>query len=1551
MSTISNSTISTNPRSSSDQQSINSAITSSTRGSLLFASPDLQTFNSSTFSPQEFNLPRPHDDRIIEQLFLELMIKRGWTNLPEQARRQMQAYPADKKWTLVHQDKLTDWQTEQKKRAQGSTGQTGAQLEGSPEWFVKRVMEGSITTKQLQSLSVSLRTQPISWVRAFIEAQGQVALTTVLRSINNHGTKTTGNQEKDLEREYDIVKCLKALMNNKYGADDALQHQGCVAALTASLTSPRVTTRKLVSEVLTFLCHWDRPNGHSKVLAALDQIKNQQNETGRFDAWLRIVEVTIDGRGKLGSLVGASEEVRSGGIGMENLLMEYALATLFLINSLAQADDVNARIHIRAQFKGCGFARISGKMRQFKYELIDKQIERYEEDSQVDYEDLLERDGSSMIEGHEGADARDLNDPVSIVEVINSRVQGSRTQDYFISALQHLLLIKDDTGDDRLRLFQLIDAILGHVVMDRRMPDMDLKASLNFSIQGIMDKLKVDAEATHYMEEASLARQAAEAASAERDIMAEQVAMGADGLIAKLKEQIEEQDRALEMQRRMADGLQSELNELQRVHMQQLQKNELETRELYLMLRDAQDAATAAEVDKTGGLANMSASNDKPKLATKDVTQMQGIMDRQKLMEKLAMQLERKKAEFKLEGKQWQQIAPSDKLRELREKMDAVQREARSLEQQHLEEQVRQGAVGLGSVTRAGLSRGGVRRNSVISGSGSRKKRMSRASNTDRDSLLEEGELATDLDSDGGVKAEFFEGHKVVKIDYRRPKAKDAGGPGGAANYLKELQNRVPRLDASDDDDIDGDDELPKLKPKKKRKSTVVENEGSGDEDDGVTIGSSRPSVGSDAPKTPTDEAPNDNGKNGFMAGFNGPSAPASIGAPPPPPPMPGFNAGGGWLQNKGIPGAPQMQMNHLGGYRPKKKLKPMHWEKLDGVEYTLWASRKEGKEALYAELHSKGILDEIERMFVFKESKLGTSKKSANEKKQLISNEIQKTFQIALSKYASLPASEVARKIITCDKDMLDNPAILDFLQKDEMSNIPDNLMKQMAPYSKDWTQPDRDQLQRELDPSELTREDQIYLETCYELHHYWKSRTRALVMTRTMLPDYQELVGKLTQVMKVSDAIRESENFKGILDIILSLGNYMNDANKQATGFKLGSLQRLVNTKDEKNRRNFLDFVERTVRSKFPQFEEFLEELHECHALEKVDVDNLRKEAKIFIDNVNNIQQSVDFGNLSDKSKFHPQDRTLQVLLPILPEARKKAGYMGDHLKEMSSTYDKLLTLFGEDPTEESARKGFFKKISQFLKDYKASQLKNLDIEEDERRLAKRHEMLNAAQNKAAEKISPHSPTSTGAMDSLLQKLRDAGPTQRQQREARKLARLKANAKQRQASGSSFNPVVTSPSTLSPESAIPAATGRKSSQSKRSAKALDDDPASRAQNMLQLLKGGGDAPSGAGDESDSVLSSLGGSFRMSRRTSADEGRRARRRQRQASSATSSSNITVSGTIGSRSAEDSGAGSPRVILGMTREDTSGGAANGNNGGNSGGLPTPTIEIVTAEDG
>ncbi|KAF4616206.1 hypothetical protein G7Y89_g15200 [Cudoniella acicularis] len=636
--------------------------------------------STSSIGQDSFSLTKPTDDRVIEEQFLALMQKRGWHNLPDQARRQMMAYPPAKKWTLVHQDRLTEMQGEQKRRTmQKQTGQYGsamdmlinAEEEGTPEWFVRKVMDNSIAAKQLQSLAVSLRTQPIGWVKTFVECQGQVALTNVLGKINRRQAQgpapAEGNtSDKDLDREYDIVKCLKALMNNKFGADDALQHQQVIVALATSLISPRLTTRKLVSEVLTFLCHWADGQGHLKVIQAMDYVKNQHGENGRFDAWMRVVEVTVDGRGKMGSLVGASEELRSGGIGMENLLMEYAVATLFLINMIVDAPerDLQLRVHIRAQFTACGIKRILTKMEGFQYDIIDKQIERFRTNEAIDYEDLLERDNSSMKDSVEG-EVKDLNDPVQIVDAIMQRVQGSRTQDYFISALQHLLLIRENDGEERLRMFQLVDSMLSYVAMDRRLPDMDLKQSLNFTVQSLLDKLHTDSEARQALDEALEARQIADSAMAERDEARAQIELGAEGMVAKLQKQAEEQAQIIELQRRQMDAMRVEVENLQTVRAKEAQRNELETRELYLMLRDAQDiAASNAAKGVNGGLAETNPA------------QMNGILDRERLMDRLEMQIERQKTQYKLEGRVWGDAAgPSDRLRALREEMDGERTE------------------------------------------------------------------------------------------------------------------------------------------------------------------------------------------------------------------------------------------------------------------------------------------------------------------------------------------------------------------------------------------------------------------------------------------------------------------------------------------------------------------------------------------------------------------------------------------------------------------------------------------------------------------------------------------------------------------------------------------------------------------------------------------------------------------------------------------------------------------------------------------------------------
>lgn len=1448
-------------------------------------------FNSTTsFTPAGFYLPKPKDDAEIEKLFLQLMHKRGWQNLPDQAKRQMMAYAPAKKWTLVHQDRLTEWQGEQKRRQQAKTtgtidGPTPRDVDGTPEWYVKRILDNTITSKQLQSLSVSLRTQPISWVKIFIEAQGQIALTNVLMKINRrqaNGPTPANNStttDKDLDREYDIVKCLKALMNNKYGADDALTHEQIPIALATCLISPRLTTRKLVSEVLTFLCHWDQGQGHLKVLQSMDHFKNMANENGRFDAWMRIVEVTIDGRGKMGSLVGASEEVRSGGIGMENLLMEYAVATLVLINMLVDAPerDLQLRCHIRAQFIACGIKRILVKMESFQYDVIDKQIAKFRENEAIDYEDLLQREGSSMVDSIEG-EVKDMTDPMQITDAIMSRVQGTRTQDYFISAMQHMLLLRENNSEERLRMFQLVDSMLSYVAMDRRLPDMDLKQSLNFTVQSLLDRLHTDDEARIAFDEATESRQIAEAAIAERDEMSAQIALGADGLVKKLQKQIAEQAGIIEMQSRQAESLKSEVAELQRIRAQELQRNELETRELYLMLRDAQDVA-ASRATKEGPSAQ-------------DPAQMQGILDREKLMERLERNLERTKTQFKLEGKVWGQTGPSDRLRELREQMDeGVDADFQEKTQRHLTNSV------MGSVHRSNATKG------------------PRRAALGALAISEEADQEPESEEDDDVIYE-----KPRLVEFSRPKVT----ADQQASLLGEIAAKVKKIDDDSDE---------------------IAEEG---EDAGVTTGPTHPSLESESPRTPLDEATAESKFTGppppppppppsnpltpsLIPGFeSGPPPP-----PPPPPPgmpmsptaplIPGFTGGPppppppppGSLPMSPLspmpppppPGAPPLPGALHGHFlpqspigpvpmlknpvmRPKKKLKAFHWDKVDTPQVTVWAetANAETKEEKYRELQRKGVLDEVEKLFIAKEIKIlgGGASKGKNDKKQLISSDMMRNFHVSMAKFKNDSADEVVRKIVHCDKEVLDNIVVMDFLQREDLCTIPENLAKLMAPYSKDWTGPDAITSKRDQDPTELTREDQIYLQTAYELHHYWKARMRALTLTRTFEVEYDEISNKLKEVVNVSEAIRDSTSLMSVLALILDIGNYMNDSNKQASGFKLSSLARLAMVKDDKNETTFADLIERIVRNQYSEWEVFIDDIGGVVTASKLNVDSLRQDAKKYIDNIKNVQSSLDAGNLSDAKKFHPQDRVAQVVQRSMKEARRKAEQMQLYLEETSRTYDDIMTYFGEDNQDENARREFFSKLGGFVTEWKKSREKNMAIEENKKRLeislARKRNLASAtASGTVSGAETPGSPPANGAMETLLEKLRAAAPQVKDQRDRRRRARLKEKHDQRVASGQQLPDVPVKDGVE--ETRGLASLGEKANEDNLSAEdgtsgkgdiSESEDVADRALKALQEMRSS--APS-TGDEIDV----------RRRRDGADEERKNRRMRRRTAQQSSS--------------------------------------------------------------
>ena len=260
-----------------------------------------------------------------------------------------------------------------------------------------------------------------------------------------------------------------------------------------------------------------------------------------------------------------------------------------------------------------------------------------------------------------------------------------------------------------------------------------------------------------------------------------------------------------------------------------------------------------------------------------------------------------------------------------------------------------------------------------------------------------------------------------------------------------------------------------------------------------------------------------------------------------------------------------------------------------------------------------------------------------------------------------------------------------------------------------------------------------------------------------------------------------------------------------------------------------------------------------------------------------------SLDSGNLSDPKKFHPQDRVSQVVQRSMKDARRKAEQMQLYLEDMVRTYDDIMIFYGEDPTDENARRDFFSKLAIFVNEWKKSREKNVILDQTRKRneasMKRKNQQLKLGGGLPAEGSAPASPVSTGAMDSLLEKLRAAAPQARDQRDRRRRARLQNRHQVRVASGQQIPDPEEIPEVeeglMSPESE------GLLSPDMQPPNASEDDIAERAALLLQGMRGSEGAEDPDSERRDSMR-------RSRRRENADEERKARRRRREKATSTS---------------------------------------------------------------
>jgi formic-like protein len=88
----------------------------------------------------------------------------------------------------------------------------------------------------------------------------------------------------------------------------------------------------------------------------------------------------------------------------------------------------------------------------------------------------------------------------------------------------------------------------------------------------------------------------------------------------------------------------------------------------------------------------------------------------------------------------------------------------------------------------------------------------------------------------------------------------------------------------------------------------------------------------------------------------------------------------------------------------------------------------------------------------------------------------------------------------------------------------------------------------------------------------------------------------------------VKSSKKFRAVLEVVLAFGNYMNSSKRgPAYGFKLQSLDALLDTKSTDKKTSLMHYIVATIRQKFPELLSFDVELNQIAKAAQVSLENV--------------------------------------------------------------------------------------------------------------------------------------------------------------------------------------------------------------------------------------------------------------------------------------------------------------------------------------------------------
>uniref|UniRef100_A0A8V0XG94 Diaphanous related formin 3 n=1 Tax=Gallus gallus TaxID=9031 RepID=A0A8V0XG94_CHICK len=401
---------------------------------------------SSTPTDVEDFVPKPLSEREIIALFEKMMED---MNLNEDKKMPLREKDFNTKKEMVMQYISTA----------SKSGSLKNSRKISPQEFIQELKSGSTDERLvtcLESLRVSLTSNPVSWVENF-GREGLGLLLDVLERLVE-----TKHQDKAVKRsQHKVIQCLRAFMNNKYGLERILGEERSLLLLIKAIDPKQTSMMTDIVKLLSAMCIVGEESILEKILEAITAAAEER----KVDRFSPIVE------------------------GLQDNSVQLQVACMQLINALVTSpDDLDFRLHIRNEFIRSGLKEILPQLKCIKNEALDIQLKVFNEHKEED-----------MIEfSHRLEDIRSELDEVNdVYNMVWNTVKDTSAEGYFLSILQHLLLIRNDYFI-RPQYFKLIEECVSQIVLHRSGTDPDFtyrkRLDINFShlVDICVDKARLE---------------------------------------------------------------------------------------------------------------------------------------------------------------------------------------------------------------------------------------------------------------------------------------------------------------------------------------------------------------------------------------------------------------------------------------------------------------------------------------------------------------------------------------------------------------------------------------------------------------------------------------------------------------------------------------------------------------------------------------------------------------------------------------------------------------------------------------------------------------------------------------------------------------------------------------------------------------------------------------------------------------------------------------------------------------------------------------------------